>query len=254
MENDKHLVSVITACYNAEAFLARTIASVLEQTYEGWELILVNDCSTDSTAAIIKEFTDLDKRIKSYELKSNAGAAVARNTAIKHANGRFIAFLDSDDLWHPKKLELQLQFMLLHNHAFTHSAYQIIDLQGHPLPQIIRSKKKLSFNDMLYANHIGCLTAIYDTKKLGKIYMPLLRKRQDYALWLTILKTEKNVYAHPEVLAYYRPMAGSLSKGKIDLLRWNWKVLYETAGLSWSQSVYYLIWHVINRIKKGYSA
>ena len=189
MNNNEQLVSIIIACYNSEKYLSETINSVLNQTYKNWELLLVDDCSTDNTISVIEPFQKKDTRIKLFRQRQNSGAAVTRNKAIKEAKGRFIAFLDSDDLWLPQKLEKQIGFMLKNGYSLTHTAYEIIENNGKATNKTIRSKPVLTYNNMLFSNKIGCLTAIYDRGKLGKVYMPQIRKRQDYGLWLKILST-----------------------------------------------------------------
>lgn len=244
----KNLVSVITACYNSEKYISETLNSVLNQTHQNWELLLVDDCSKDNTLPIIKEFQKTDKRIKLFQLDVNSGAAIARNTAIKDANGEFIAFLDGDDKWLPKKLELQLEFMISNNYNLTHTAYELIDNNGVKLNKTIVPAKTLNYNDMLYSNKIGCLTAIYNQSKLGKIYMPLLRKRQDYGLWLKILKTGEKAYGLPEVLSQYRKTENSISNNKLNLIKWNWKLYREVENLSVFKSAYYIGSNIITKV------
>lgn len=246
----KDLVSIITACYNSENYISETINSVLNQTYQNWELLIVDDCSTDSTRSLIKKFQNTEKRIKLFQLNENSGAAVARNKAIKEAKGAFIAFLDSDDIWLPKKLELQLEFMISNNYNLTHTSYELIDHQGNSLKKTIVPAKILGYKDMLYSNKIGCLTAIYNQSKIGKKYMPLLRKRQDYALWLKILKTGEKAYGLAEVLSQYRNTENSISNNKLNLIRWNWKLLREVENLSFIKSVYYLSCNIIFKFLK----
>ena len=246
----KDLVSIITACYNSENYISETINSVLNQTYQNWELLIVDDCSTDSTRSLIKKFQNTEKRIKLFQLNENSGAAVARNKAIKEAKGAFIAFLDSDDIWLPKKLELQLEFMISNNYNLTHTSYELIDHQGNSLKKTIVPAKILGYKDMLYSNKIGCLTAIYNQSKIGKKYMPLLRKRQDYALWLKILKTGEKAYGLAEVLSQYRNTENSISNNKLNLIKWNWKLLREVENLSFIKSVYYLSCNIIFKFLK----
>jgi len=246
----KDLVSIITACYNSENYISETINSVLNQTYQNWELLIVDDCSTDSTRSLIKKFQNTEKRIKLFQLNENSGAAVARNKAIKEAKGTFIAFLDSDDSWLPKKLERQLEFMISNNYNLTHTAYELIDHQGNSIKKTIVPAKILGYKDMLYSNKIGCLTAIYNQSKIGKKYMPLLRKRQDYALWLKILKTGEKAYGLAEVLSHYRNTESSISNNKLNLIKWNWKLLREVENLSFIKSVYYLSCNIIFKFLK----
>ena len=246
----KDLVSIITACYNSENYISETINSVLKQTHQNWELLLVDDCSTDNTKSLIKKFQKTEKRIKLFQLNENSGAAVARNKAIREAKGVFIAFLDSDDNWLPEKLERQLEFMISNNYNLTHTSYELIDHQGNSLNKTIVPAKILGYKDMLYSNKIGCLTAIYNQRKIGKKYMPLLRKRQDYALWLKILKTGEKAYGLAEVLSQYRNTENSISNNKLNLIKWNWKLLREVENLSFIKSVYYLSCNIIFKFLK----
>lgn len=250
MSNNNHLVSIITACFNSEKYISETIDSVLNQTYQNWELLLVDDCSVDSTVSIISTFQESDTRIKVFKLTKNQGAAVTRNTAIKEANGRFIAFLDSDDKWLPFKLEKQIIFMLSNGYNFSHTAYELIDEFGNTSKIISKPKAILSYNEMLYSNKIGCLTAIYDQSLLGKVYMPLLRKRQDYALWLKILRPGEKAYGLPEVLSQYRITKDSMSSNKIELIKWNWRLLRHVEKMSVINSTYYLICNIALKLRE----
>lgn len=249
MNQNNHLVSIITACYNSEKHISDTINSILDQTYQNWELLLVDDCSTDKTLNIINTFASLDRRIKVFQLTENSGAAVARNKAIKEAEGRFIAFLDSDDRWLPLKLEKQIAFMISNGYSFTHTAYELIDEFGNTSKKTIKPAEVLRYNDMLYSNKIGCLTAIYDQHQLGKIEMPLLRKRQDYGLWLKILQPGIKAYGFSEVLSQYRKTQNSMSSNKMELIKWNWKLFREVQGLSFTKSIYYLVCNIGSKLK-----
>lgn len=250
MSQNNHLVSIITACYNSEKHISDMINSVLAQTYQNWELLLVDDCSTDKTLDIINTITSSESRIKVFQLTKNSGAAVARNKAIQEANGRFIAFLDSDDRWLSLKLEKQMAFMISNGYSLTHTAYEIIDEFGNISKKMIKPAEVLNYNDMLYANKIGCLTAIYDQHQLGKIEMPLLRKRQDYGLWLNILQSGIKAYGLSEVLAQYRQTENSMSSNKMDLIKWNWKLFREVQGLSVMKSMFYLLCNIASKLKR----
>lgn len=193
-------VSVITPSYNSSPHISEAIASVINQSYSNWEMIIVDDCSTDNSIELIQSFVDQDSRIKLINLPENSGAAIARNTAIKAAEGRYTAFLDSDDLWHPIKLEKQIQYMKYKNIAFSFSSYEKIDENGLPFG-VVYIPKKVNYYKLLKTNVIGCLTAMYDAEKLGKVYMPLNTRREDFATWLAILKQVDYAYGMPDVLA-----------------------------------------------------
>ncbi|MGJ8759769.1 MAG: glycosyltransferase family 2 protein [Polaribacter sp.] len=245
-----NLISIITPNFNSEKFITQTIKSVINQSYENWEMIIVDDLSTDSSINIINSFCKSDTRIKLHRLKCNSGAAVARNKAISLANGNFIAFLDSDDLWLPKKLEFQLNFMLSNNFALSYTSYEIINEEGDKTGKIINCKIKLDYKRMLYSNEIGCLTAMYNQDVLGKVYMPNIRKRQDYGLWLKILKVEKHAFGISEVLAQYRDRSQSISNNKVEMLKWNWNLYKNVEKLSYLKSSYYTICNVFNKLLK----
>ena len=242
------LVSIITPLYNGEKFIKDTIESVLSQTYENWEMFIVDDCSKDNGLKIVERYAKKDTRIKLIKLSKNGGGAVARNRAIEETEGKYIAFLDSDDFWHPEKLEKQIKFMKENDYDFTYTWYEKMNEDGKQLNEIVKPKEKVDYKDLLKSNQIGCLTAIYNQEKLGKIYMPLIRKRQDYALWLQVLKKTKYGYCLKENLAQYRIVNGSVSSNKINLIKFNWKLFYKVEKLGYIRSSYYLIWNIITKI------
>lgn len=220
------LVSIITPTYNSEKYIAQTILSVQAQSCTNWEMIIVDDCSSDKTAAIILEFAASDHRIKFYKLQKNAGAGVARNQAITMASGRYIAFLDSDDLWKPEKLQRQIDFLNTNNLPFTFSFYECIDEAGNPLDKRIEAPRRLKYWQLFFCNFVGNLTGIYDTQFFGKIPISSLRKRQDWMVWLTILKKIKIAQPIPESLAFYRIRQDSISSSKVTLLQHNYNVYH----------------------------
>ncbi|MGY5354037.1 glycosyltransferase family 2 protein [Wenyingzhuangia sp. IMCC45467] len=242
------LVSIITPCYNSESFIAETIKSVQNQTYEHWEMLITDDGSTDHSIKIIEDFISKDNRIKLFKI-NNSGAAVARNHSIKEAKGTFIAFLDSDDVWLPYKLEKQISFMVENNYALSFTSYQRMNESGELLNEVVHAREKLSYRNMLRSNKIGCLTAIYNQEKIGKVYMPNIRKRQDYALWLNILKKIDFAYGLQEILASYRIRNFSMSAKKTEMLKWNWKLFREVEQKSILSSMYYLLCNICIKLK-----
>ncbi len=248
---DSTNVSIITPLHNSSQYISKTIQSVLNQTYTDWELLIVDDCSTDDSASIVQKYTVKNKRINLIQLKSNSGAAVARNTAIEKARGRYIAFLDSDDLWTPTKLEEQIDFMQKNNYAFTFTAYNKIDENGNKFG-VIEVPDKVNYYNLLKTCSIGCLTAVYDTGMLGKVYMPLINKRQDYGLWLRILKLTPYAYSINKPLANYRVRASSLSGNKITAAKYQWKVYREIEELTLIKSAYFFTTYFLNGIIKTY--
>jgi len=217
-------VSIITPCFNSEKYISQTIQSVINQTHQNWELLLVDDCSSDETVAILSSFASQDERIKTFKLDKNSGAGVARNFAIQKASGEYIAFLDADDLWKPEKLEKQLQFMHTQNIPFTFSFYETIDEAGNLRNEMITTPSKISYKQLYYCNWIGNLTGIYSVDFFGKIPISSIKKRQDWMLWLQIVKQIQTVIPVPESLAYYRVREDSISASKWKLIKYNFKV------------------------------
>lgn len=242
--NDSHNVSVICPSYNSSPYIRGTLESLQAQTFENWEMLIVDDCSTDNSVEIIQEFAKRDDRIKLIKLEKNSGAAVARNKAIEVAQGRYIAFLDSDDLWLPNKLEKQIEFMQQNSVPFSYSAYQQIDEAGNFLKEM-SVPKKVSYHDILKSNSIGCLTAIYDTDYFGKVYMPLIRKRQDLGLWLKLLEMSDYAYGLQENLAQYRVHSNSISANKLSAANYQWQLYREVLGFNFFKSTYYFMHYAV---------
>ena len=226
------LVSIITPTYNSEQFIAQTIQSVQKQTYTNWELIIVDDGSLDSTGSIVSAISKSDSRIRFYQLEKNLGTGAARDFALSKASGRYITFLDSDDLWKPSKLEKQIDFLCSNKLPFTFSFYECIDEEGNALDKKIEAPRRLKYYQLFFCNFIGNLTGIYDSSFFGKIPISSIRKRQDWMLWLTILKKIKVAIPVPESLAYYRVRNNSISASKVNLLQHNFKVYRSFHGLN----------------------
>lgn len=241
------LISIITPSYNSSEYISNTIKSVLFQTYQNWELIIIDDCSQDSSLEVISQWYAKDKRIQVIALTKNSGAAVARNKGIEAAKGRFIAFLDSDDKWLPNKLEKQLKFMQDNDCAFSYTAYNKATPDGKILGEM-GVPSKLQYSDLLKKCEIGCLTAMYDTSKLGKVYMPLIRKRQDLGLWLKILKSTKYAYGLNEVLASYTVRNDSISSNKLQVASYTWQLYRNIENLPLPKTLYYFSHYAINGV------
>ena len=242
------LVSIITPTFNSEKFIAETIQSVQSQTYENWEMIIVDDCSSDETFLIISNFSKNDNRIKIHQLKNNFGAGVARNEGVNLATGRFISFLDSDDLWKPSKLKKQVEFLISNNLPFTFSFYERINEDGKQLNKIVGCPKKLHYFQLFFCNFIGNLTGIYDVSYFGKINISSIRKRQDWIMWLSILKKTKIALPIPESLAYYRVRVNSISASKYDLIKHNFSVYRNYHKLNIVKSILCMIGFVFTQI------
>ncbi|MGI1671152.1 MAG: glycosyltransferase [Neptuniibacter sp.] len=225
--------------YNAENYISDAIDSVLSQTFENWELLIVDDCSSDNTLSIISRYAS-DQRIKLLKNSKNLGGAGARNRAIEIAVGRYIAFLDSDDMWVSDKLERQLFAMEKSEVPLSFGDYEIVNEEGEFIDRI-KAPSSVTLSAMLKHNYIACLTAMYDTEKVGKIFMPLVRKRQDFALWIQILKICNSAQGVSGSLGKYRVRPGSLSESKKDALYFYWKVLREVAGCGIAGAVYNVV-------------
>lgn len=223
------LVSIIMPAYNASRYLKESIDSVLAQTYTNWELLIVDDCSTDETAKIVQTYED--KRIRYKRNTTNLGAAKTRNEAIRMATGRYIAFLDSDDRWLPNKLERQIHFMQEHNYAMTYTPYYVIT-SGDTYRQIHMGPRSLNYYQTTRWDRIGCLTVIYDSQAVGKIYLPTIRNREDYGLWLLILRKGITAYMLEEPLAVYRSHNGISSGSKFALVKYHYEMFRIALGYS----------------------
>lgn len=235
------LISVIMPAYNASEFIAESIRSVQQQTYGNWELLVIDDASTDTTPEIAEEIIAQDPRIKLHRLPANQGAGFARNIGIKASQGDYISFLDADDLWMPEKLKTQLDFMMRHNATVCYSSYELIDEKGNSLNQKIEALEDLSFKKLLRANYVGNLTGIYNAQKLGKIYCPLIRKRQDWGLWLLATRKAGQAKGIKTCLAKYRIRKNSISNNKFEMLRYNYSIYRKVLKFSAAKSGFWML-------------
>jgi glycosyltransferase involved in cell wall biosynthesis len=235
------LVSIITPTYNVEKYIRETLQSVLNQSYQNWEMILADDASNDHTISIIEEFAAKDSRIKVFKLPENRGNGFARNAALEKASGKYIAYLDADDLWFPEKLEKQIQFLKANNLYFTFSFYDSIDEEGNDLNRRVESPNPLTYKQLFFCNYVGNLTAIYDADYFGKIIMETSQKRQDWRIWLTILKQIKTAKPVSESLAFYRIRKDSVSSSKFKLIKHNFGVYREFHRYNFVVSVLLMI-------------
>lgn len=233
------LVSIIMPTYNSAAFVGESIRSVQQQTYENWELIIADDCSDDETVNVVESFAKNDSRIKLKKTEHNLGPAGARNIAIEAANGQYFAFLDSDDIWYPEKLEKQIAFMEKNNYLFTYTSYEIINSRSEPVGVVLSAPNKVNYNKTLYGgNVVGNLTVVYNAEKLGKFFVPDIKKRNDFALWLLVLSECGNGYGMKEVLAKYRVRNGSVSTThKYKMIKYHWELYRHIEKLSLVKSV-----------------
>ena len=219
-EPESAKVSVVMPTYNCAGFIAESIRSVQAQTHRDWELVIIDDRSTDDTAEVVRALAAVDPRINYHVLEENSGAAVARTRGMELSVGRYIAFLDSDDLWHPEKLERQIAFLRRTGGTIVCTAYDQVDEAGRPLGKVLKPKVRATYNDVLLTCPIGNSSVLYDAGRLGKFVVPNIRKRNDDALWLQMLKKEKYILGMPEVLMSYRVRANSISANKLSLIKY----------------------------------
>lgn len=243
------LISIIIPTYNSQKYIHQTLKSVFEQTIQDWELLLIDDGSSDNTKAIIQTIQEQEPRIKVIFLPQNAGPANARNMGIKNAAGKFITFLDADDIWFPNFLERSLQ-ECKKGHPFVFASYKRLDENLNPLLPDFIVPKQVDYDAILKTNSISCLTAFINIDQLGKKYMPLVKKRQDMGLWLQYLKEIDYAIGIKEPLAIYRIRKHSLSRNKWQLLKPQWYFYRKVENLSIPQSIYYMFWWSYNGLRK----
>lgn len=242
----KDLVSIIMPSYNTGKYIGKSIESVLNQTYQNWELIIVDDCSIDNTDKVVAGIDDA--RIKYMKNLCNSGAAISRNRALREAKGRWIAFLDSDDLWKPQKLQKQIEFMENNNYIFSYTNYEEIDASGKKNGVLVSGPEKITKARMYNYCWPGCLTVMYDQNKIGLIQIADIKKNNDYAIWLKICKTTE-CYLLDESLAYYRRgRSGSVStQSYLQMVVWHYKLFKQAEH----NKTYIAIVHTIKNIFWG---
>lgn len=212
------IVSIIMPAYNSGQFITESIESILSQTMKDWELLVIDDCSVDATIEVVRRFAENDSRIRLLSTKENSGSGIARNIGIKEANGRYIAFCDSDDWWYPDKLALQIQFMEKNGYEFVCSYYEDAKIDLTPY-YVVTPPAKQNFKDMTSGCIVGTPGVIYDTARIGKIYMPEYRRSQDWGTWMRILRQVDFLYVFPRALWRYRHNPQSMSNNKIKMVK-----------------------------------
>lgn len=245
----KELVSIIMPTYNCGRFIKESIDSVLAQTYSNWELLIVDDCSKDGTETIVNSFED--QRIQYMRNEHNMGAAVTRNRALRAAKGKYVAFLDSDDIWKPTKLEKQIAYMQENGYAFTYHEYVEIDEQSKSLGIYVGGKKHVQRFDMFSCCWPGCLSVMYDAEVVGLIQIPDIKKNNDSAMWLQAIK-KADCYFLPENLAQYRRRKGSITPTSIwKKISWHYILFHEGAQMNPVASAFWMCMNIIgNSYKK----
>jgi len=280
---DFGLVSIVMPAYNAAAHIEESIRSVVTQTYANWQLLIVDDGCTDATPDIIRAWSEREPRIQGLKTSGRTGVANARSVAIDAATGDYIAFLDSDDLWDPRKLEAQLSFMRERGSVFSFTAYRKMDMNGVIGRDVINVPESVTYRDLLKSNHIGCLTALFDRRHFGTIEVPRLGRREDYRLWLNILRgpvvhedyslwlkllrpvrplagvgtaiaptSAPRAVAHGlnEPLAFYRCGKPSLSSNKLKAAASQWIIYREIEKLPLRVSAYYFAHYALKGFLK----
>ena len=241
-------VSVITPVFNAEHVLSRTVASVQAQSLSDWEMILIEDGSSDGSLGVCEELAAQDPRIRLIRQPSNTGAASARNAGLRAVRGRYVAFLDSDDEWLPNKLRTQIDFMVSRKAVFSYSGFW---RQTGELRHRVHVPATVTRDQLLKGNVVGCLTAVYDRAHFGDIQMPDLRMRQDFGCWLDLLERTDMGHGLDQPLAIHHVQAGSLSASRGGALRATWQLYHQHLGLSSVQSAWYLGHHLLGRLRRG---
>jgi len=245
----KNLVSIVTPLYNSAKFINQTIESVINQTYKNWEMIIIDDCSTDHSVGIVQGYLQKDSRIKLIKLEKNSGPAVARNKGIEMAKGKYLTFLDSDDVWSQHFLTESIKFITIKKCQFVFASYERVDENLNAILAPFIVPKKVSYNDILKTCSISCLTAFIDIQTLGKFYMKDVG-HEDYTLWLQILKKVNYAYGIQKPLAKYRILSNSLSRNKIQVATYQWKIYRVIEKLSLIKSLYYFAHYTYYGLKK----
>ena len=248
----EELVSVIMPVHNAETFLNQSIQSVIVQTYQNWELLVVDDCSNDNSAIVIQKFVQQDNRIKYLKTNRPSGSPILpRDIGIENAKGRYIAFLDSDDAWLPNKLETQLKmFEQYEDMAICFSNYEKMTEGGKRNNRVVQAPAITTYKQLLLGNVIGCLTAVYDTQKVGKVFFQN-HSHEDYILWLDILKRGYVARNTNTVEALYRVRENSVSSNKLKTLSWQWDIYRNVEKIGLLRSSYYFFNYAYRAFKKA---
>lgn len=243
-----NLISIITPCFNSENYIEATLQSVLNQTYQNWEWWIVDDGSSDRSVELIQKYKD--PRIHLIVSEKNVGAAEARNIGLRKATGRFITFIDSDDVWLESFLEKSIHFLIEQKEELVYASYKRYDENMQPLLEDFIAEDEVDYRRILYNCPIPMLTAMYDSQRIGKVEIPEVDMREDYAMWLEILKKIPQARSIVEPLAIYRIRESSYSRNKFLILRKQFAVYYRYLNLSLIQSTYYTLYWVLNGMKK----
>ncbi|GAB6095172.1 glycosyltransferase [Desulfatiferula olefinivorans] len=247
-------ISIITPVFNCEKYINETVLSVVNQDFSDWEMLVVDDCSTDNTLSILKGWCEQDQRIRLIQNETNQGPGPSRNRGVDKALGKYIAYLDSDDVWFPKKLSYQFEFMEKTKTLFSFTSYELINANGKPLGKTINAPNEVSYNYLLGNTIIGCLTVMINREKIDNLHMPSLPSRQPLVLWLRILKEHGPAKGIDRVFAQYRVRSNSISSNKIASAKQVWNVYRDYEKLSMIQTLYYFSLYAVKGFAKNIKA
>jgi teichuronic acid biosynthesis glycosyltransferase TuaG len=250
-KNSSHFVSIITPAYNCSSYILETYNCLSSQTHSNWEWIVTDDCSSDDTIVILESISEKDSRVRVFKNSENSGAAESRNKSIVNSSGDFIAFLDSDDLWLPNKLETQLNFMDKYNVDFSFTAYSIVDAAGTKTGKVVDThlEQPITYIDLLKKKAtLGCSTVMLRKNSFDDLTMPLIRTGQDYALWLKLLRKHSMAYPIPQVLSSYRILPNSISRNKVKKAMRQWQIYREIEKLSFISSMIYFSFYAYRAV------
>ncbi len=245
-------ISVITPAYNASEFIDETVQSVINQTFTDWEMIIVDDASSDDTYSKLCKWADKDSRIKPIQHKKNSGVAAARNTALEAAVGDFIAFLDADDLWVPEKLEIQYNYMRDNGYVLTYTEYKIFTADDYENAKSVKVPRVMTYSRIFGNTSIACLTVMVDRKTVGDFRMPPLTHTEDQCTWQDILSRGYKAYALCEPLSLYRRSEGSMTDNKLKVIKRQWYTYRSYHKLSFIKSAYYFTLYALNAVIKHF--
>lgn len=249
---ERPIVSIITPAFKCLSTIKDTFESIISQSFKDWEWLIVEDCSNDGTYEFVQQLAKQDKRIRVFKTSQNSGAAAARNMGIFNSNGKYIAFLDADDLWKPDKLKTQIEYMEINGYDFTFTDYDLL-LQNGKIKKHKIKKQFVNFKDLLKRNYVGCLTAVYNADNLGKNYMPLdCEKREDHGAWLDITKKGINAYRLEECLSMYRVGNNSVSSNKIKMVKYQYLLYRKHLHFNVFKSLWYTIVCSLNKLINHY--
>lgn len=249
IQNDFGLISIIMAAYNAEKTIEQAINSVLSQTYTNFELLVVNDCSTDRTAELVKSIAAKDSRVRLISNVKNSGVSYTRKHGLEEAKGDWIAILDSDDAWEPEKLEKQIVLQRRTNADLLFTGSAFMDSEGHPIDWCLHAPKEVTYRQLLKQNVLSNSSALVRKELYAKYYAIGDGMHEDFAIWLSILKEGKKAYGVDEPLLIYRIAKSSKSGNKVKAARMNWNT-YRYVGLNLMEAIYYECWYIFNGIRK----